>query len=119
MSIQDIKQESTRIKLDKEYDLFFSFASVDYLAGKYGTLKDALDKLNDPDMMHTVSGEYINLLADFIIALCQNYEDGEIPTKKNVMKNMTFKNAGEIFQAVSVAIVNGMPKADDENPPAK
>lgn len=108
-NIEDIDFEGVEIILKKQkYILDYSMAGMKYLAKKYGTINQALMKVQD--IKSDFSVVEIDFITDLIYAgLVTNHDI----TVEEIEKKISMRNLKEVFEAITKALVGGMPQSSE------
>lgn len=103
------------IVLDRERKLYLGMRGLQYLANKYGSVKAALGKMSDAELLQSLSKEGLELIFDLLYA-CLVHEDRGIKIE-DIVDNFPLNRMAEILTAVAGAITGNLPKPTDPQTP--
>lgn len=106
MDIDDMNYEGEEIKLDKVRHIKYTFKGMKFLAKKYGSVIDAMKKLEEID--HNITAEGIDDLTNLIYAGLI-HEDKEITTD-SVEDALDFNNIYPVISKITKAFYVSSPQ---------
>ena len=113
--LRNLKNPGVQVDLDKPRTIRYSYGSFEWLANKYGSVKNALAVFQDADGLTELSAKSMGAILDF--AYAGLLHDREI-TRENLADWLDFESIKTLTEAIGMAIRSAMPqaKADAESP---
>lgn len=103
-NLENIKEKTVKIKLDKERELKFGFTAFAILEERFGSLVSAMEALQ--------SEKLSTILVLLWAGLQDSLEEGEVLTEKQLSKMLTMQELPKIMESLSTAINQGLPEEE-------
>jgi len=104
---ENIKPKGVRIMLDRERHIRFTFAGIEYLLEKYGSLTDAFTAMQD--IQKGVDVRTLGAIVDFAFAGLL-HEDRDL-TRDDVANMIDLSGINDLAQAIAESLSSSMPAA--------
>lgn len=117
MGIKNLKTSGAPIELDKARSVRFTFEGLGWLAEKYGSVKTALDKFGNVELLQEMSAEGLGLVVDFLYAGLM-HEDESLE-RKFVARMIDLSNIKDVIEAIGNGIRGSMPQPGEGETPQK